>query len=190
MRSGWRSRTTSTSPPIGSIRRLATHASPRQRASSGRRSRRAWGRTISSSRPPACSSRRPRAHDVVTSSLGLSQRLPRFGTSYSRVVEYVAYEQQQLPEQLQPAGPIGAAASTCRNRCCATSRPTARDSAARDQSDQSHDCRHASAGERRSHDGGREDGVLESRLRPGERRGTAQRGRARGGAGARQQGKG
>ena len=52
----------------------------------------------------------PTRTDVVTSNVGLGQRLPWFGTSYSVGVDDDAHQQQQLPEQLQPAAAVGAVA--------------------------------------------------------------------------------
>ena len=48
-----------------------------------------------------------RAPTSSTSNVGLSQRLPWFGTIVQRRMGRVAHRQQQLPQQLQPAAAVG-----------------------------------------------------------------------------------
>ena len=86
-----------------------------------------------------------------------SQRLPWFGTSYNVVVDDVAHQQQQLPEQLQPAAAVGAVAE----RVAAAPARSVRSTRARQQlaiePDQPRHRRHAAAREPRAHDGQREE---------------------------------
>ena len=69
--------------PIGSIRRSATRGSRPRPARSSRRSTPTCSATTSCSRRPSFLIPTPTRTDVVTSNVGLSQRLPWFGTSYS-----------------------------------------------------------------------------------------------------------
>ena len=129
--------------------------------------------------------------DVVTSNAGLEPA--------AAVVRHVVQhrrgptthtEQQQLPEQLQPAAAVGAVGSTSRSRCCAISSidPARQQLAISRTNRDIADTRlreslvHTTADVK--------SGVLEPGGGPRQRRGAAIGARARRGAGAREQGQG
>ena len=106
-----------------------------------------------------------------------------------RVLERDAHQQRQLPQRLQPAAAVGAL-----GQCVAAAPPQflRRYAAprARDEPREPRHRRHAAERERRAHDGGREDRLLESGRGQGQRRSPAEGVGAGPGTGAGQQGQG
>ena len=139
------------------------------RRCSGRRSTRASTATTSCSRRRASCIPTATRTDAVTSSAGLSQRLPWFGTSYSVSWNAVHTDSNSFLTSYNPLLTSGLS--------LAVSQPLMRDlsidavaAAAEDQPDQPRHRRHAAAREPRPHDREREERVLESRVGDRERR--------------------